>query len=119
MGLIMGHIISFEGLRADPNKIQSMLDWPTPKNTKALRGFLGLTGYYQKFIKGYGVLAAPLTSLLKKNNFGWNVDAEQAFQRLKVVTQPPVLRLPDVTRPFTIECDASGTRIGAVLMQFG
>lgn len=65
----VGHIISAQGVKADPVKIKSMLEWPTPKNPKALKGFLGLIGYYRKFIKNYGLLAAPLINLLRKNVF--------------------------------------------------
>jgi len=80
----LGHIVTAQGVCADPGKIQAMVDWPFPKNIKAWRGFLGLTGYYRKFIKGYGSIAAPLTSMLKKNSFEWNDSTREALKALKV-----------------------------------
>ena len=95
-----------------------MKAWPTPTNIIALHGFLGLTGYYQKFIRNYGSIAAPLTKLLKKDAFHWNVEADEAFQNLKkVMTQAPVLSLPKFSKQFMIEVDTSGKGLGTVLMQ--
>jgi hypothetical protein len=112
----LGHLISSQGVRANRSKLASMTNWPIPRNIKSLREFLGLTGYYRKFIRGYGILAVPLTALLK-NAFTWTTNATDAFNRLKTgVTTPLVLRLPDFTKAFTIEYDACGTGLGAVLM---
>jgi len=113
----LGHMISANGVRADSKKLEAMLDWPRPKSLKALRGFLGLTGYYRKFVQGYESIAAPLTQLLKKNSFNWGGEAETAFEALKrAVANPPVLVLPDFSKPFLIECDTSGKGICVVVM---
>ncbi|XP_072076467.1 uncharacterized mitochondrial protein AtMg00860-like [Arachis hypogaea] len=99
-------------------KVQVVMDWPQPTNVKQLRGFLGFTGYYRRFIKGYASLASPLTDLQKKDAFVWSTEASKAFSQLQQAIYPkPVLQLPDFDLPFEVETDASGSGLGAVLLQ--
>ena len=81
----LGHVISGQGVAVDPEKVRSVINWPIPRNVKGVRGFLGLTGYYRKFIVVYGMIAKPLTELTKKEGFHWETEALQAFEKLKTV----------------------------------
>lgn len=102
----------------DPSKVEYVEAWPPPRSLRVLRGFLGLTGYYRKFIVGYGVVAAPLTALLKREAFRWTVDAEEAFRLLKqALMSAPLLQMSDFDKQFIIDCDASCVDFGAVLHQ--
>jgi hypothetical protein len=114
----LGHVISEQGVNMDPSKVAAVEAWPQPRTLRALRGFLGLTGYYRKFIASYGAVAAPLTALLKREAFMWSDDAERAFVDLKrALMTAPLLQLPDFSKKFVVDCDASGSGFGAVLHQ--
>jgi hypothetical protein len=116
----LGHIISSNSVAIDPSKTAAMVNWHAPTSLTEVRGFLGLTGYYKKFVKNYGVLAKPLTQLLKHKIFSWPPEADAAFQTLKqAMCSIHVLALPDFEVPFEIESDACEKGVGAVLSQNG
>jgi len=117
----LGHVISVVGISTDPSKIKAIQDWPTPKNVKEVRGFLGLAGYYRQFVKHFGMLAKPLTQLLCKDTpFHWTEVHDEAFLLLKqALTSAPCLALPNFTLPFHIEAEACAKGVGPVLVQNG
>lgn len=102
----------------DPDKIKAIQSWPIPRTVKAVRGFLGLVGYYYRFIRHFAAIAGPLTDLLRTDAFQWTPLAHTAFEHLKqLLSESPILALPDFSKPFVVETDASGTGIGAILSQ--
>lgn len=116
----MGYVITETRVAIDPNNVEAMINWPVPTSLKGLRRFLGITGYYRRFIKDYEKLSKLLTKLLKKDQFRWRTEAQAAFDNLKeVMTRAPVLALPDYTKTFTFEVAACKQGMGAVLSQEG
>lgn len=117
--IYLGHVITEDGIKPDPSKLDVVKNYPVPKKAKDLQSFLGLAGYYRKFIKNFSYIARPLTQLLKKDaEFRWTDQEQEAFQILKEkLTSAPLLQYPDFSKPFTLTTDASGKAIGAILSQ--
>ena len=114
----LGHVISGEGIAVDPAKVETMTKWEAPTTVGEIRSFLGLAGYYWRFIENSSKIVKPMTELLKKDTkFIWTEECEASFQELKkhFVTSP-VLILPDQTKDYEVYCDASRRGLGAVLM---
>ena len=100
----LGHVIAEGGVAMDADKVAAVAAWPLPCSARALRGFLGLAGYYRKFIRDFGIIAAPLTRLLRRDAFAWDDDATTAFEALKrALTTGPVLQMPDFDATFVLE----------------
>lgn len=115
----LGHVVSGEGVKPDPKKIAAVVNYPRPKNERDIIAFIGLIGYYRRFIKDFASRTKPLTELLKKDSkFEWTESQEKAFKELtKALCTKPVLCYPDFSKPFIVSTDASSIAIGAVLSQ--
>jgi hypothetical protein len=115
----LGHVISKEGIAVDPAKVKAVVEWRRPKTVTDIRSFVGLAGYYRRFIEGFSKIAAPLTRLTRKDYpFAWTEQCEASFQLLKErLTTAPILILPQPDEPYEVYCDASHHGLGSVLMQ--
>jgi hypothetical protein len=117
----LGHIITNGGIAVDPSKVSDVLKWEAPRTVSEIRSFLGLAGYYRRFIEGFSKIVKPLTTLLEKDReFKWTGVCQSSFEELKKrLTTTPVLVMPDLQKSFDIYCDASRQGLGCVLMQEG
>ena len=118
----LGFVILVEGLKMDLEKVRAILEWPTPRSATKVRSFHGLASFYQKFIKGFSGICGPLTKTMRgdRKEFKWIVGVNKIFNFLKEkVIEQPILALPYFNKVFQVDCDASGTTIGAVLSQEG
>ena len=115
----LGHVVGGGAVHPEASKVEAVEQFKVPDTKKQVRAFLGLTGYYRKFISNYATVAAPLTDLTRKsapNNVQWNEQCDQAFKELKkLLCTAPVLRNPDFSRPFILQMDPSDRGVGAVL----
>ncbi|GJS68398.1 putative reverse transcriptase domain-containing protein [Tanacetum coccineum] len=116
---ILGYVIDNEGIHVDPAKIESIKDWESPKTPTEIHQFLGLAGYYRRFIEGFSKIAKPMTKLTQKSvKFNWGEKEDTAFQTLKQkLCSTPILALPEGSENFVVYCDASHKGLDAVLMQ--
>ena len=117
----MGHVVSGAGISVDSRKVEAVLNWPRPSSITKIRSFLGLAGYYHRFIEDFSMIAAPMTRLTQKNvKFEWSDSCEEAFLELKRrLTSAPILALPSGVGGFSVYYDASRIGLGCVLMQRG
>ncbi|XP_015084222.1 uncharacterized protein LOC107027624 [Solanum pennellii] len=117
----LGHVVSKEGIMVDPKNIETVRDWVRPASVTEIQSFLGLAGYYRRFVEGFSSIASPLTRLTQKEvTFQWSDECEVSFQKLKtLLTTAPILTLPVEEEGFVVYCDASRIGLGCVLMQKG
>jgi len=115
----LGHVISAQGIAVDPAKVDAVVKWESSKLATEIRSFVGLAGYYRRFIEGFSKIVAPLTQVTRKDQpFAWTDKCEESFQELKRrLTSTPILVIPDVGKPFEVYCDASHLGLDCVLMQ--
>lgn len=114
----LGHVVSASSIRVDSSKISAILDWKPPRNVTEVQSFLGLAGYYRRFVKGFSMIATPMTKLLQKDvKFEWSEKCQKSFDQLKTyLTKAPVLVQPESGKEFVIYSDASLNGLGCVLI---
>jgi hypothetical protein len=117
----LGHVLSSKWIAVNPSKVKDILEWNSPTTVHQVRSFLGLAGYYRRFIPNFSKIVKPITRLFKNDTkFDWSSKCNEAFEQLKVLlTTTPVLAQSDIEKPFDVYCDASGSGLGCVLMQEG
>lgn len=115
----LGYVIGNGGIQTDPDKVDSIVNWPVPKSVRQVRGFLGLAGWYRRFIENFSSITFPISETLSsKQKFKWTPEAQKSFETIKtLLTTAPILSNPDFTKKFYLHCDASNYGIGAVLVQ--